>query len=75
MSTKHVRTAADLARFGAGLQIECLDCGNERTLDGFEAAKAFGTKPFTEVQSRFRCSRCGARKPKWYILPPPLGRN
>jgi hypothetical protein len=38
MSTKHVRTAADLAKFGAGLRIECGSCGRARTLDGFEVA-------------------------------------
>lgn len=39
MSTKHVRTAADLVRFDAGLWIECGDCGSARTLDGYEVAK------------------------------------
>jgi len=39
MSTKHVRSAADLVRFAAGLKVECAECGNSRTLDGFELAR------------------------------------
>ena len=44
MFTKHVRTAADLARFKCGLKIECGGCGNSRTLDGIEVAKTYGIK-------------------------------
>ena len=44
MSTKHVRSAADLARFKCALKIECAGCGNSTTLDGFDVAKAYGTK-------------------------------
>jgi len=43
MSTKHIRTAADLARFGAGLKIECSGCGNARTMDGFDAVRRCGS--------------------------------
>jgi hypothetical protein len=45
MSTKHVRSATDLARFKCGLKIECGGCGNSRTLDGIEVAKAWGPSP------------------------------
>ena len=74
MSTKHVRTTADLVRFGAGLKIDCLSCGNSRTLDGFEAAKACGMIEFSKVQPRLKCSRCGARESKLTVLSPPPGR-
>jgi hypothetical protein len=64
MSTKHVRSAADLVRFGAGLKIDCMGCGNSRTLDGYGAAKACGTKEYSKIQPRLKCSRCGARESK-----------
>jgi len=51
MSTKHVRSAADLARFKCGLKIECGGCGNSRTLDGIEVAKTYGIKPFAAISS------------------------
>ena len=41
MSTKHIRTIADLVRFGAGLKIECGSCGSARTrrISGGEAGR------------------------------------
>ena len=39
MSTKHVRTAADLVRFKTALRIQCTNCGNSRTLSGSEVVK------------------------------------
>lgn len=33
MSTKHIRTAADLVRFGASLKIDCVNCGASRTME------------------------------------------
>ena len=39
MSTKHVRTAADLVRFGTGLKVDCASCGNSRTMDGYAVAR------------------------------------
>ena len=74
MSTKHVRTAADLVRFGCGLRIERGGCGNARTLDGFEVARMCGTKEFKKVLPRLKCSRCGVREAKITVLSPPLGR-
>ena len=35
MSTRHIRTAADLVRFKAWLEITCTECGNSRTVDGY----------------------------------------
>ena len=52
MSTKHVRTIADLARFGCGLKIECGRCDNCRTLDGFGVATALGTGSLDYISSR-----------------------
>ena len=34
MSQKHVRTVADLVRFGCALKIECGNCGTARTSTG-----------------------------------------
>lgn len=71
MNSKHIRTAVDLARFGAGLKIECGACGNTQTLDGIEVARRCGVKDFRRIQPRLKCSRCGAKQAKLGILPPP----
>ena len=42
MSTKHIRTAADLVRFGASVRIECGNCGSARTLSGVESMNLCG---------------------------------
>lgn len=75
MSTKHVRTVADLVRFGAGLKIDCLGCGYSRSFDGIELARipAAGTGPLREIASRLKCSRCGARGDAHATILPPIG--
>jgi hypothetical protein len=75
MSTKHVRSAADLARFKCALRIECGSCGNSTTVNGFDVAKAYGTRPFSEIKPRMRCSRCGAKEALLTILSPPPPRG
>jgi hypothetical protein len=75
MSTKHVRTVADLVRFGCGLKIECGGCGNSRTLDGFDVAKALGTGDLEYIRPRLKCSRCGAKESRMTVLSPPAPRN
>jgi DNA-directed RNA polymerase subunit RPC12/RpoP len=62
MSTKHIRTAADLVRFGAGLKVDCTSCGNSRTLDGFDVARTLGTGELLKIQPRLKCTRCGPRR-------------
>jgi hypothetical protein len=74
MSTKHVRSAADLARFRCGLKIECGDCGYSRTMDGIEVARAWGTKPLAQLLQRMKCSRCGAKEAQLTVLSPPAPR-
>ncbi len=71
MSTKHVRTAADLVRFETALKIECTSCGNSRTLSGFDVVKLCGTQDLRSLQHRFKCSRCGAREASLTVLSPP----
>jgi hypothetical protein len=75
MSTKHVRTAVDLVRFGAGLRVECASCGNARTLDGFEVARTCGTKDFRQIMPGSNASRCGAKEAKLTVLSPPPSRE
>lgn len=70
MSTKHIRTIADVVRFGAGLRIDCTSCGATRTLDGFEAGRMAGAGSLKALQSRLKCSRCGVRAARLAILPP-----
>lgn len=70
MSTKHIRTTADLVRFGAGLRIDCTGCGASRTVNGFEAGQLAGVRPLGELQLKLKCRRCGARRPTLAILPP-----
>ena len=74
MSTKHVRTAADLVRFGAGLKVECGSCGAARTLDGMEAFKIGGMRPLVNLARRLRCKRCGGKEARLTVLSPPAGR-
>ena len=70
MSTKHIRTVADLVRFGAGLRIDCGGCGASRTVDGYEAAKLGGAQPLADLRRRLKCGRCGVREAVITILPP-----
>ena len=70
MSTKHIRTIADLVRFGAGLRIECVGCGAARTLDGYEAAQIGGASRLSVLEGRLRCARCGSKEARVMILPP-----
>lgn len=70
VSTKHIRTAADLVRFGASLKVDCLCCGSSRTLSGTEAAQSLGTGPLSVAWSRMKCSRCDAKDARLTILPP-----
>jgi len=59
MSTKHVRTTADLVRFGAAVRVDCCNCGASRTLDGLELGRIVGAVPIKGLAKRLRCSRCG----------------
>ena len=70
MSTKHIRTVADLVRFGAGLRIECGACGAARTVDGYGAAKLGGAQPLSGLARRLKCGRCGMKQARLAILPP-----
>jgi hypothetical protein len=70
MSTKHVRTVADLVRFGCGLKIECGDCGAAKSLDGYQVGGLVGAGTLSAVSKRFKCARCGAKAARLTILPP-----
>jgi hypothetical protein len=74
MSTKHVRTAADLVRFKTALKIDCTRCGNSRTLSGYDVVKLCGTQDLRTLQHRFKCSLCGAREASLAVLSPPPRR-
>ena len=75
MSTKHVRTAADLIRFKTALRVECTSCGNSRTMSGFDLVKLCGTEDLRRLQHRFKCTLCGAREASLTVLSPPPSRN
>jgi len=57
MSTKHVDTAADLARYGCSLRIECSGCGAARTMSAVEVVKRCGPGDLARLRSRLRCER------------------
>ena len=63
MSTKHVRTAADLVRFKTALRAECDSCGNSDTLSGFDVVKLCGSQELQLIQNRHtdRSRRVGKR--------------
>ena len=75
MSTKHVRTAADLIRFKTALRVECTSCGNSRTMSGFDVVKLCGTEDLRRLQHRFKCMLCGVREASLTVLSPPPSRN
>jgi hypothetical protein len=75
MSTKHVRTAADLIRFKTALQVRCGRCGNAKTLSGFEVARDFGNVELQSIQGRLKCSLCGVKAAELAVLSPPAPRN
>jgi hypothetical protein len=70
MSTKHVRTTADLIRFGCALKVECTHCQSTRTLSANAAAKGLGLVDLKGVSRRFRCLRCGMKAARIVVLPP-----
>jgi hypothetical protein len=70
VSTKHIRTVADLCRFGAGIRIDCGFCGASRTMDGFELATHCGSIPLAKIRPRLKCSRCGKKEARLAVLPP-----
>ena len=75
MSSKHIRTAADLVRFKTALKVECGRCGNSRTMSGFDVVKQFGSTELSRLPARLKCSLCGAREAKLATLSPPPPRN
>ena len=70
MSAKHVRSAADLARFRCGLKIKCGGCGNSRTMEGTEVAMAWGIRPLAVIQQRMKCTRRAAKEAQLTVLSP-----
>lgn len=73
MSTKHIRTTADLVRFGASVRIECAACGAARTQSGAEMVRACGPVRLRGLAERFKCARCGAKAARVAVLPPVAG--
>ena len=75
MSTKHIRTAADLVRFKCALRITCGACGNANTVSGTEVVQASGKLGLQEFQAKLKCSLCGAREAVLSTIGPPPPRN
>jgi ribosomal protein S27E len=76
MSTKHIRTAADLVRYKAFLKITCTACGNTNTVGGFDILKASEFNNLQTLQTKLKCSLCGAKNPKLdTVMPPPKNRR
>jgi hypothetical protein len=70
MSTKHVNTASDVARFGSAVKLECCHCGAARTVTGVEFVSMVGAVSLRAAQGRLKCSRCGKKRPRLIVLPP-----
>jgi hypothetical protein len=76
MSTKHVRTTADLVRFKCALKVTCDGCGNARTLAAYDAVRAFGALDDLQIlRRRLKCSLCGSKTAKLTVLSPPAPRG
>lgn len=71
MSTKNVRTGADVVRYGSSVRIDCRACGTSRTLGGVQFAEECGTGSIGISAKRLKCSRCGAKRAQVLVLPPP----
>jgi hypothetical protein len=74
MSTKHVRNAADLARFGCALHLQCRACGHSITLDGFDLARQAGQTELRELERKLVCSQCRSRDILVSVEGPPAKR-
>lgn len=74
MSTKHVRSAIDLARFNAGLEIRCGGCGHAEVFSGMDIAQVFGTAPIASFRGRLKCSKCAAKRVTVSVIDPPPAR-
>ena len=70
MSFKHVRTTADLVRFGCGLKVDCRHCGSSRTFSAAEAVTDAGHVEIARLARRLRCIRCGLKQARLTVLPP-----
>jgi len=70
MSTKHVRNAADLVRFGCSLKVECTACGAAQTLTGIEVHRVHGSASLELLRPRLKCRRCRLKVAKIAVLPP-----
>ena len=70
MSTKHVRTAADLVRFGCSLRIECSDCAAANTLSAVQVVQRCGRGSLEAFRRRLKCSRCGRKSARLIVLDP-----
>lgn len=74
MSTKHVRTAGDLVRFGVGLQVQCKGCGRSESYAAWDVARVFGSATLASIAKRLRCEQCGAKKARLIVDPIPEPR-
>jgi hypothetical protein len=70
MSTKHVRNAADLVRFGCSLKVECTACGAAHTLTGAEDQPHHPTPTLELLRPRLKCRRCKLKVARIAVLPP-----
>ena len=70
MSTKHVRTAADLVRFGCSLKVECMACGAAHTITGIEVHRVHGSASLEHLRPRLKCRRCRMKAARVTVLPP-----
>ena len=71
MSTKHIRTAADLVRFKRALKITCERCGNCQTVAAIDVVAIAGRQALETLRTRLKCSLCGARDARLSTLAPP----
>ena len=71
MSTKHIRTAADLVRFKCCLRITCGSCGNAQTITGYDVLNLSRHKDLATLQAKLKCSLCGRREAVLSTIHPP----
>jgi hypothetical protein len=70
MSTKLLRTGADVLRFGASIRIECRECESVVVFESNEFARLCGSASLGIFAKHRECDSCGAKRAQLLVIPP-----
>jgi hypothetical protein len=69
MSTKVIRTGADVVGFGASVKVTCRACGTDRILSGLDFARECGTGSLGTTAKHLKCDNCAEKRAQLLVLP------